>query len=440
MSSLTTPTNTDLYSIPEYHACLQRLIKQRAINIDLNMPKEEDCTLQNLQDTVELIFNGRLDAMVYQLAHREILKNEELYNQSKLLLKKLSPFQVMNFPQVILYKTLPCPRGDACKNKPREIAPSNQYKDEELECPFFHHEKDRRRLPITRKVEDEFIYKANYDKSKCDPFPDKFSKNYFESMFHPIYYRLFQCKRTHCENSFFCPFFHTKDEKTTWDETFLTYIRKSRDVYTKEKNDNVNEGRPTIKACSLTSTSTTTARSTTTASNDFLPRGYEFLANGAGVTGVTGAGSDRKQSPETQPRTLNNTDKTTRSSTNSSPASSHNDIFEEFSLFPSPRSQPQNSNPQLLTPRSSQPQQQQLRTPPGLGSANLNPFSNYLGCNYSQILAETTGQQQQMADNINNPYGVVGGQVPANRPMNPIISQFFNLNTVQNINNMKLHY
>lgn len=377
MSSLTTPTNTETYSVQEYHAVLQRLVKQRAVDIDLNLPKEEDCTLQHLQNIVETIFNGRLDAMVYQVAHKEILKNEELLTQSKLLLKKLSPFQVMNFPQVILYKTLPCPRGDSCKNKPREIAPSNQYKDEELECPFFHHEKDRRRVPITRKVEDEFIYKANYDKSKCDPFPDKFSKNYFESMFHPIYYRLFQCKRSHCENSFFCPFFHTKDEKTTWDETFLIYIRKSRDVYTKEKKDK-KELSPKISSLNV--------------SNDFIPR-YDFLA------------AERKFSPEAQ-RTPNADKLSTRSSTNSSPSSSHNDIFDEFTCFQSP-----------------QPSyQKNARSPPGLGTPN--PFSNYLGCNYSRNFLEETPVQERQSSN---------GQV------NPI-SQFFNLNMVQNINNVRLNH
>jgi len=84
-------------------------------------------------------------------------------------------------------------------------------------------------------VEDEFLYKANYDKTKCDPFPDKFSQNYFESMFHPIYYKLFLCKRNLCEKSEFCPFYHTKDEMQAWDGSFMHYIQKSRDVYTKDK-------------------------------------------------------------------------------------------------------------------------------------------------------------------------------------------------------------
>jgi len=244
--------------------------------------------------------------------------------------------------------------------------------------------KDRRRLPITRKVEDEFIYKANYDKSKCDPFPDKFSKNYFESMFHPIYYRLFQCKRSHCENSFFCPFFHTKDEKTTWDETFLTHIRKSRDVYTKEKKDK-KELSPKMSSLTI---------------SDFPPR-YDFL------------GIDRKSSPEPQ-RNFNADKISTRSSTNSSPSSSHNDIFEEVSYFQSPQSSAQKT----------------MRSPPGLETQN--PFSNYLGCNYNRNFLE----ENQIVENSSR-YGGVGQS--SNGSFNPI-SQFFNLNMVQNINNVRLNH
>jgi len=379
MSSLPTTTNIDEYSIPEYLAVLIRLLKQRAINIDLLLPNPEECTLQHLQEIVENIFNGRLDAIIYQMAHKEILKSDELQNNSRLLLKKLSPFQVMNFPQVILYKTLPCPRGDNCKSKPREIAPSNQYKDEELECPFYHHDKDRRRLPITRKVEDEFIYKANYDKSKCDPFPDKFSKNYFESMFHPIYYRLFQCKRTHCENSFFCPFFHTKDEKTTWDETFLTYIRKSRDVYTKEKK----EKKEPVK------------------NKDEFFQKFEIVA------------LERKESPVDSRNNLNMDRMSTRSSTNSSP-SSHNELsedkpIEDFSLFMNKKD---------------------IRTPPGLESSSTqSPYFQYFG----------EMDKTFMSPNLYRESDLKNSSQSSHIPLFPI-NQFFNWNTVQNISNVKLYH
>jgi len=395
MSSLTTPTNFEDYSAQEYVAILQRLIKQRAINIDLDLPNPDECTLQDLQNIVEYIFNGRLDAMIYQMAHKEILKNEDLQTQAKLLLKKLSPFQVMNFPQVILYKTLPCPRGDTCKNKPREIAPSNQYKDEELECPFYHHEKDRRRLPITRKVEDEFIYKANYDKSKCDPFPDKFSKNYFESMFHPIYYRLFQCKRTHCENSFFCPFFHTKDEKTTWDETFLTFIRKSRDVYTKEKKD-----KPTNSPKSK---------------DEYLNK-FDIVAIDRKIgssTNTLGSSSTNNTSP-LLPRSQITLDRvSTRSSTNSSP-SSHNE------LSPEPAERKLNEDIPLF--QSPVNQLKGIQSPPGI--QNNHPTFSLFG-DYSKIFTDNNDKDNEFKPNPQTSF-----------PLN----QFFNWQLIQNINNVRLHH
>jgi len=148
-------------------------------------------------------------------------------------------------------------------------------------------------------------------------------------------------------------------------------------VYTKEKKDK-KELSPKISSLNV--------------SNDFIPR-YDFLA------------AERKFSPEAQ-RTPNADKLSTRSSTNSSPSSSHNDIFDEFTCFQSP-----------------QPSyQKNVRCPPGLG--NQNPFSNYLGCNYSRNFLEETPVQERQSSN---------GQV------NPI-SQFFNLNMVQNINNVRLNH
>jgi hypothetical protein len=60
---------------------------------------------------------------------------------------------------------------------------------------------------ITYRIAEEFLYKANYETNgkekrpnnskELSPFSgkelgsDKYSQNYFESMFHPIYYKLF---------------------------------------------------------------------------------------------------------------------------------------------------------------------------------------------------------------------------------------------------------
>jgi len=143
--------------------------------------------------------------------------------------------QVMGFAQIVLYKVLPCPEAN-CPNRPREIATHNQYKDYEYQCPFYHHERDRRRLVITPNIGEEFVYKANYfEEGKRSSDKEKYSQNYFESMFHPLYYKMFRCKREYCNFSQVCPFFHSEEEKKTWDKLFSNYIRKDRISYVKDK-------------------------------------------------------------------------------------------------------------------------------------------------------------------------------------------------------------
>jgi len=90
-------------------------------------------------------------------------------------------------------------------------------------------------------IEEEFTYKANYyEEGKRCSEKDKHSCNYFESMFHPLYYKMFRCKREYCNFSQFCPFFHSEEEKKTWDRTFSNFIRKDRISYVKDKQNTMN--------------------------------------------------------------------------------------------------------------------------------------------------------------------------------------------------------
>ena len=144
--------------------------------------------------------------------------------------------QTMTFAQICLYKILPCPKA-GCSHRTREVVTHNQYKDAEYECPFYHHDKDKRRNIVTSHTNEEFVYKANYfeqDKHQTD-HKDKYSQNYFESMFHPLYYKMFRCKRTHCNSHRFCPFYHHEDEKKAWNEVFSSFMQKDRVKYVKDK-------------------------------------------------------------------------------------------------------------------------------------------------------------------------------------------------------------
>lgn len=152
------------------------------------------------------------------------------------LSKHVDSMSVFDLRELLNYKVFPCEHGDACLNKPPEVVSNNEYMDKCLECPFYHHEKDKRRLFLTFSENDDFAYKANYQRNGDNAEFELSSKNFFESLFHPIFYKLFPCKRKYCEGSYFCPFKHSDKEKMEWDDKFLKLTSKQRDIFLKEKS------------------------------------------------------------------------------------------------------------------------------------------------------------------------------------------------------------
>jgi hypothetical protein len=187
------------------------------------------------ESQIKELFQDSCDPNFYKSLLKNIVSLPENSDSTNMTSKRLSVMQVMSFAQISLYKVLPCQDPD-CPNKPREIATHNQYKDYEYQCPFYHHGRDMRRVVITSQIGEEFVYKANYFEDGKRNFEKlKYSQNYFESMFHPLYYKMFRCKREYCNFSQLCPFYHTEEEKKTWDRTFSNYIRKDRISYVKDK-------------------------------------------------------------------------------------------------------------------------------------------------------------------------------------------------------------
>ena len=112
----------------------------------------------------------------------------------------------------------------------------NQFYDFELECPFFHDKKDRRRLVIPEKPQEEFMYKGKYQEGLNEESLDaSYSYNYFESVFHPLFYKFFDCKRSQCRGSIFCPMRHADEERIVWEEEFSLNWRKDRSIYYPKK-------------------------------------------------------------------------------------------------------------------------------------------------------------------------------------------------------------
>jgi hypothetical protein len=221
----------------EFYACVDRLKAQGSLNKDSFCKQIPFFTFQTITKETHIreLFPDSCDPHTYKNLLKNIISTPEDSDSSDLISKRLSVMQVMGFAQIVLYKVLPCPDAN-CPNRPREIATHNQYKDYEYQCPFYHHERDRRRLVITPNIGEEFVYKANYfEEGKRSSDKEKYSQNYFESMFHPLYYKMFRCKREYCNFSQVCPFFHSEEEKKTWDKLFSNYIRKDRISYVKDK-------------------------------------------------------------------------------------------------------------------------------------------------------------------------------------------------------------
>jgi len=221
----------------EFYAVVERLKVQGALNKDSFCKQIPFFTFQTITKETHIreLFPDSCDPHTYKNLLKNIISTPEDSSSSDLISKRLSVMQVMGFAQIVLYKVLPCPDLN-CPNRPREIATHNQYKDYEYQCPFYHHERDRRRLVITPNIGEEFIYKANYfEEGKRSSDKEKYSQSYFESMFHPLYYKMFRCKRDYCNFSQMCPFFHSEEEKKTWDKLFSNYIRKDRISYVKDK-------------------------------------------------------------------------------------------------------------------------------------------------------------------------------------------------------------
>jgi hypothetical protein len=231
------PTPTPNITDDEFYTLIERLKAQGALPRDSFAKEIPFFTFKTItkESQIRELFQDACDPQLYKNLLKNIVSTPENSELSDLVSKRLSVMQVMSFAQITLYKILPCPEAN-CPNRPREIATHNQYKDYEYQCPFYHHDRDCRRSVITTNIGEEFTYKANYfEEGKHGTDKDKYSQNYFESMFHPLYYKMFRCKREYCNFSQICPFYHSEEEKKTWDKTFSNYIRKDRISYVKDK-------------------------------------------------------------------------------------------------------------------------------------------------------------------------------------------------------------
>jgi len=143
----------------------------------------------------------------------------------------------LSFKSLLEYKTFPCEKPE-CSHYPRTTVANNQYLENELRCPGWHHVKDQRRPPIKnlQTFTGEFEYQANYFKEgRCPLSKDRYSQNFFESLYHPLYYKQFACKRDHCDQSEYCPYFHSEREKIEWEVIFEQSLKVNRQAFLSTK-------------------------------------------------------------------------------------------------------------------------------------------------------------------------------------------------------------
>lgn len=189
-----------------------------------------------------------IEELFSELSHpkmqQEILKELDLlFRDLEVPCNLVENSVVMTFAQLCLYKIFPCCESN-CPNKPRFIVTQNNYQTNEYKCPFQHHERDKRRLIFSHYSEKAFLYTFFYHEGRTTEDPLHCSQNYFESMFHPLYYKLFACKNDGCTLGKFCPRFHNETEKEAWNRTFKEVIGKERVAFMKVSNDNSVKTKP----------------------------------------------------------------------------------------------------------------------------------------------------------------------------------------------------
>ena len=126
---------------------------------------------------------------------------------------------LMSLEDLLQYKTKPC-KNNECPYKPTK-SKNEKFKNKDFKCTYFHFAWDQRR---ELSYQDEHF---NYHAKVCDKlisckYKGKcfFGHNFFESYFHPLYYKKFSCQQNlqnDCDKSKFCPYIHNKEEEAKWD-------------------------------------------------------------------------------------------------------------------------------------------------------------------------------------------------------------------------------
>jgi len=139
--------------------------------LDVHFPEiiagnNNDLSLNKLTQLISQYFSQKLNDNIRDLLDSLDVKYSDVDTAISILSRHVDSMAVMDSRELLIYKVLPCPFGERCPKRPAEIVSHNEYMDKYLECPFYHHNKDRRRIcrECSNDQQEDFIYKAIYKK------------------------------------------------------------------------------------------------------------------------------------------------------------------------------------------------------------------------------------------------------------------------------------
>ena len=146
--------------------------------------------------------------------------------------EKIAP-KILTIQELRQYKLEKCNNPD-CPNKPVKEK-NEKFKNKDFKCPYWHFDYDKRRDVMAPNIAGNpgntggtpLAYHAKMCDKKGCRFKEKclFGHNFFESYYHPLYYKKFNCKENlngECDGNRYCPYVHEKEEEEYWTE----YIKR----------------------------------------------------------------------------------------------------------------------------------------------------------------------------------------------------------------------
>ena len=171
-------------------------------------------------------------------------KNSEIGSEHRKTGEADVSSNMLSVEELLQYKVNKCEDPD-CPYKPVKEK-NEKFKNKDLMCPGWHFDYDKRRavVPLAENAAaPPLAYHAKMCEKKGCRFKEKcaFSNNFFESYYHPLYYKKFSCEENlkgECDRNRYCPYVHEKEEELRWTEYIKERLGLDRNKSQKSDNGN----------------------------------------------------------------------------------------------------------------------------------------------------------------------------------------------------------